>query len=53
MKKLTDEQKIEIVKGYISGQSSVYLSKKYKVSTRSILSILKVRNIKMRDKNGK
>lgn len=53
MKKLTDQQKIDIVTRYQQGESSVKLSKEFKVSTRAILSILKVRNIEMRDKNGK
>jgi transposase-like protein len=53
MRKLTDEQKIEIVKKYIQGESSVKLSEQYNVSTRSILNILKVRNIKTRGNNGK
>ena len=53
MRKLSDLEKIEIVKKYQSGISSVELSKLYKVTKRSILSILKVRNIEMRNKNGK
>lgn len=53
MRKLTDQQKIEIVSRYINGESSIKLGKEFNVSTRSILSILKVRNIKMRGNNGK
>lgn len=53
MRKLTDEQKIEIVKKYKDGESSVKLSKEFNVSTRAILNILKVRNITMRGNNGK
>ena len=51
MKKLTDQQKIEIVERYINGESSVILSKEYGVSRTSIISILKVRHIERRDKN--
>jgi len=46
MRKLTDEQKIEIVKKYKSGISSRQLAKEYNVCKTSILSLLKVRGIK-------
>jgi Mor family transcriptional regulator len=44
--KLTDEQKIEIVKKYRNGDTSRKLAKEYNVSKTAILSILKVRGIK-------
>lgn len=47
--KLTDQQKIEIVTKYIKGSSSVVLSKEYSISRQSILSILKVRGVKIRN----
>jgi len=53
MRKLTDQQKIDIVNRYINGESSVKLSKEFEVSKRSILNILNVRNVEMRNKNGK
>ncbi len=51
MKKLSDQEKINIVEEYKSGISSIELSRKYKVSKQSILSVLKVRKVKIR--NGK
>jgi transposase-like protein len=51
--KLNDEQKIEIVKRYRSGESSVKLSKEYGITRQGILGILKVRNVNIRDNNGK
>jgi transposase-like protein len=51
MSKLTDQQKIEIVKKYEEGDSSIKLSKEYGISKQSILSILKNRKVKIR--NGK
>jgi transposase-like protein len=48
--RLTDEQKIEIVKKYLQGDSSRKLGKEYGVDKNSILSILKVRGIIRRDK---
>lgn len=53
MRKLSDQQKIEIVNRYVKGESSIKLSKEFNVSKTSILSILKVRNIEMRNQNGK
>jgi transposase-like protein len=53
MRKLSDEEKIEIVKKYQNGLSSIKLGKEYNVSPRSILSILKIRKITMRGRNGK
>ena len=50
MRKLSDQQKIEIVSRYINGESSTKLSKIYNVSKHSILSILKVRKVKIRGK---
>jgi Mor family transcriptional regulator len=49
--KLTDQNKIDIVKKYESGDSSVKLSKEYNVTTQSILQILRVRGVNIR--NGK
>lgn len=49
--KLTDQQKIEIVKRYKDGESSIILSKEFNISKQSILSILKVRGVEIR--NGK
>lgn len=51
MRKLSDQQKIEIVNRYENGESSVILSKKYGVTKQSILSILKIRGVEIR--NGK
>lgn len=48
--KLTDEQKIDIVQKYKNGQSSVKLSKEYQISRQSILSILKIRGVKIRER---
>ena len=49
--RLTDQQKIDIVKKYKEGKSSVKLSLEYKITRQSILSILKKRNVEIR--NGK
>ena len=46
MRKLTDEQKIEIVEKTKQGVSSRKLAKEYNVEKTSILSILKVRGVK-------
>lgn len=46
MRKLTDEQKIEIVQKYKSGVSSRKLAKEYNICKTSVLSLLKVRGIK-------
>lgn len=46
MRKLTDEQKIEIVQKFKSGLSVRQIAKDYSVAHTSILSILKVRGIK-------
>lgn len=51
MRKLTDQQKINIVSRYEKGESSIILAKEYGVAKQSILSILKVRNVDIR--NGK
>lgn len=51
MQKLTDQEKIDIVKKYQEGQSSVKLGKEYGVAKQSILSILKKRKVEIR--NGK
>lgn len=48
MKKLTDQQKIEIVEKYLNGKSSPLLGVEYNVHQSSIISILKIRNIKRR-----
>lgn len=47
--KLSDEQKISLVKEYESGISSIKLATKYGISKQGILSILKVRNVKIRN----
>lgn len=49
MGKLTDEQKLSIVKEYLDGTTQYQLSKKYGVVQNSIQSILKVRNVPKRD----
>ncbi len=46
MRKLTDQQKIEIVEKSLLGFSSRKLAEEYKVTHTSILSILRVRGIK-------
>lgn len=46
MRKLTDQQKIEIVEKYKTGISLRKLAAEYSVSKTSIFSILKVRGIK-------
>ena len=51
MRKLSDQQKLEIVDKYNSGSSSVKLSKEYNVTSQAILQILKVRGVNIR--NGK
>lgn len=51
MRKLTDQDKIDIVNKYNNNHSSVKLSKEYGVTTQAILQILKVRGVKIR--NGK
>ena len=51
--RLTDQQKIEIVERYQKGESSISLARYYSISRQSILSILKIRKIKIRGKNGK
>lgn len=48
MGRLTDEQKIEIVNKYVSGQSGEKLALEYGVRSQSIYSILKFRNIPKR-----
>ena len=49
--KLTDQQKIDLVNNYINGESSLKLAKKYNIKYQSVLAILKVRGVKIR--NGK
>lgn len=49
--KLTDQQKIDIVEKYKSGQPSTKLAKEYSVTKQAILNILHVRKIEVR--NGK
>jgi transposase-like protein len=51
MRKLTDHQKIEIVERYLNGESSTKLAHEYSIARQSILSILKVRKVEIR--NGK
>ena len=49
--KLSDQEKIDMVEKYISGTSSIKLAKEYNISRQSVLAILKVRKVKIR--NGK
>ena len=51
--KLSDLDKINVVEKYIRGESSLKLAKEYKVTKQSILSILKIRGVKIRGKLGK
>jgi Mor family transcriptional regulator len=51
MRKLTDQDKIDIVHKYNNGDSSVKLSKEYSITTQAILQMLKIRGVKIR--NGK
>lgn len=51
MRKLTDQQKIDMVNKYNNGDSSVKLSKEYGITTQAILQMLKIRGVKIR--NGK
>lgn len=51
MRKLSDQQKIDIVNRYVKGESSVKLGKEYGIAKQSILSILKIRGVEIR--NGK
>ena len=51
MRKLTDQDKIDIVNKYNNGDSSVKLSKEYCITTQAILQMLKIRGVKIR--NGK
>lgn len=53
MRKLSDQDKIDIVLEYLKGESSLKLGQKYNVSKQAILAILRIRNIKIRGKNGK
>lgn len=46
--KLTDQQKIDIVKKYLEGYSSNSLAKEYGITKQGILCILKVRNVEIR-----
>ena len=51
MRKLSDQQKIDIVSRYLKGESSVKLGKEYGIAKQSVLSILKIRKVEIR--NGK
>lgn len=51
--KLTDQQKIDIVNRYLQGESSLKLAKAYSITKQSVLSILKIRKIKIRGGNGR
>ncbi len=56
MKKLSDVDKIKIVKKYINGFSGIKLSELFNVTKQNIYQILKSRNIPLRKrgrKNGK
>lgn len=48
MKRLTDQEKIEVVEKYQQGLSSVELGKLYGISHVAILGLLKRRSIKIR-----
>lgn len=48
MAKMTDEQKIEMVKLYKEGESSVALGKRYGITPHSVIKMLRVRNVKIR-----
>lgn len=48
MRKLTDQQKIDLVQRYINGESSVKLASEYNIARQSVLSILKIRKIEIR-----
>lgn len=48
MAKLTDQQKIDVVKEYLSGIGCKTLGKKYLISDTAILSILRKRGVKIR-----
>lgn len=49
MGKLSDKEKINIVKRYIDGESMIRLGKIYGIARQSIASILKVRKVEIRD----
>lgn len=51
--KLNDQDKIDIVKRYLNGESSVKLGEEFKVTRQAILAILRNRKVKIRSKNGK
>jgi Mor family transcriptional regulator len=51
MRKLTDQNKMDIVTKYNSGDSSVKLGKEYNVTPQAIIQILRVRGVNIR--NGK
>lgn len=51
MRKLNDQQKIDIVEKYKLGDSSIKLAKEYNVTKQNILLILKRRDVEIR--NGK
>lgn len=53
MRKLSDQNKINIVTEYLQGESSLKLGQKYNVSKQAILAILRIRNVEIRGKNGK
>lgn len=48
-KQLTDQQKIDIVKKYLDGRSALSLSREYGIYYNAIYSLLKKRNIKIRN----
>ena len=48
MGKLTDEQKIDLVRRYKAGEGSVVLAKAFGIVPNSVLSLLEVRGIERR-----
>jgi len=51
MKKLSDQEKIDVVSRYQKGESMTKLGQVYGIARQSIASILKVRKVEIR--NGK
>lgn len=51
MRKLSDQEKIDIVSRYVKGESMTKLGQAYGIARQSVTSILKVRKVEIR--NGK
>jgi len=47
-KRLTDQEKIDVVAKYVAGASSVQLGKEFGISHTAILSMLKRRGVKIK-----